>query len=51
MPVQQNLIDDVSPLIAPTSYMLMVNPASIDALKAFQWKGKRLAVISAILSG
>jgi hypothetical protein len=51
MPVQQVLIDDVPPFIAPTSWMAMVNPASSDALKAFEWNGKRWAVISALLSG
>ena len=51
MTVQQDLIGDVPPCIAPTSWMVMVNPASSDALKAFEWKGERLAVISALLSG
>ena len=44
MPAQQNLTDSVPPFIAPTSWIVMANPASSEALKAFQWKGKRLAM-------
>jgi hypothetical protein len=41
MTAQQNLMDTVSPFIPPTSWIVIVNPASSDDLKAFQWKGKR----------
>ena len=34
----------VPPLIAPQLWIVMANPASSDALMAFQWKGKRLAM-------
>jgi hypothetical protein len=45
MPAQhRDLIDSVPPFISPTSWMVMANPASSDALKAFQWKGERLAL-------
>jgi hypothetical protein len=41
---EQNLIDSVPPFIAPTSWIVMASPDSSDALKAFQWKGKKLAM-------
>ena len=44
MPAQHNLIDSVPPFIAPTSWIVMVNGASSNALKSFQWKGNRLAM-------
>ena len=44
MPAQQNLMDTVSPFIPPTSWIVIANPSSSDELKAFQWKGKRLAM-------
>ncbi len=37
-------MDSVHPFIPPTSWILIANPASSDELKAFQWKGKRLAM-------
>ena len=39
---QQNLIDGVPPFISPTSWIVMASPDSSDALKAFQWRGKKL---------
>ena len=44
MPAQQNLMDSVPPFVPPTSWIVMAHPASSDALKSFQWKGKRLAM-------
>jgi hypothetical protein len=41
MPVEQDLIDAVSPFIPPPKWV-MSHPASRDALQAFQWTGKRL---------
>ena len=37
-------MDSVPPFIAPTSYIVMTSPDSSDALKEFQWKGKKLAM-------
>ena len=37
-------MDSVSPFIAPTSYIVMTSPDSSDALKEFQWKGKKLTM-------
>jgi hypothetical protein len=42
MPAQQNLMDSMSPFIAPTSWIVMTDPVSRNEFKAFQWKGKRL---------
>jgi hypothetical protein len=41
---QQDLLHSVPPFIAPQVWIVMANPARSDALMAFQWKGKRLAM-------
>ena len=44
IPVQQDLIDDVSPFIAPTSWMdwLLTNPVSSGALKGIPVEGEKI---------
>ena len=39
IPVQQDLIDSVSPFIVQTSWMTMANPESSDELKAMKFEG------------